>query len=603
MKGAYVALLAVAAVAGGPPTARAANTCNAFLEIGYGAMQPFSLPGDTVRVAITLGSGSVQGGSQVVVNRVRFDLDCDADSPLGLNCVDDGAVVTFAGDTTITSDCVDDQGALAFSSSQGISPNQILLTPSRPVVIPANTLGFCSLEFDVVVAARSNDSTDDRIEQVAGFSAGQRDARCDNNLASAGSQSAAITLCPGCDDGDGCTTDTCNQQSGECTNTPRDCDDGNACTTDRCDSSTGECVNDDTVSPTCSDDVCAPERCNTTTGRCEAQNAPLSTPCEADDDPCTVDHCDGNGNCVFLEDSPDPSCAGAVCGDILTAPCVVKVGTQTFDNLQDAIAAAPDGAAPTTPTVIRIEGVCDGPARIDKRKNLTIEGVPPTDTGCPNGGLRPPDLRSTVTGLANKDPDDPKLEVFRITRSTDIVVQFLNIVDGPSAGIEPKREKTVTIHCNCIARHGEYGVEMDGPGGMNKVTQNLVRDNEGDGINLDREVGDMVIGNISEFNGDDGIELEDSDTEHNIVMGNFVRNNGRDGIELDDADLNEVTDNQVTDNGTSAPRDCGVELQNGADGNLIDGNTIINNVDGLTNLICCRSGQDNTGSNVTPACE
>ncbi len=42
------------------------------------------------------------------------------------------------------------------------------------------------------------------------------------------------------------------------------------------------------------------ELCNPGTGTCDPQpDAALSTPCEADGDLCTNDHCDGNGACVF----------------------------------------------------------------------------------------------------------------------------------------------------------------------------------------------------------------------------------------------------------------------------------------------------------------
>jgi len=36
-------------------------------------------------------------------------------------------------------------------------------------------------------------------------------------------------------------------------------------------------------------------------------NYPLSTTCEADEDPCTIDHCDGKGNCITYDYVPAPS--------------------------------------------------------------------------------------------------------------------------------------------------------------------------------------------------------------------------------------------------------------------------------------------------------
>jgi len=45
-----------------------------------------------------------------------------------------------------------------------------------------------------------------------------------------------------CDDGDLCTIDTCNTETGVCEHAPVECDDGWTCTSDLCDPSDGECV-------------------------------------------------------------------------------------------------------------------------------------------------------------------------------------------------------------------------------------------------------------------------------------------------------------------------------------------------------------------------
>ena len=274
--------------------------------------------------------------------------------------------------------------------------------------------------------------------------------------------------------------------------------------------------------------------------------------------------------------------------------------SQTFNRVQQAINAAPNGASPSNPTVITIQGRCDGPAVISGRRNLTLQGVSPTPQGCPAGVARPLNLASTIQGVsAATDGTD---EVVRITTSTNIVVQFLNIVDGPSVGVNPRDVTPVTIHCNCIARNGDHGVDLRG-GGPNKVTNNISRENGSDGIRLDNgEVETMVLKNCVELNRDDGIELEDSPTERNMLDGNVVRRNVRDGIDLDDSDENTLTNNEVTNNGTSRSSDCGIELQNGADVNVVDDNVIRNNIDGLTDQICCNGGTGNTGDNVTSAC-
>ena len=50
------------------------------------------------------------------------------------------------------------------------------------------------------------------------------------------------------------------------------------------------------------DGVCfSGERCDTGSGMCvNVDDPPLSTLCDTDGDACTVQHCDGEGSCVFL---------------------------------------------------------------------------------------------------------------------------------------------------------------------------------------------------------------------------------------------------------------------------------------------------------------
>jgi hypothetical protein len=207
--------------------ARAQSTCNAFISIAYVSGPAFAVQNDIVRIRLTLGSGPIQGGTKGSINRVRFDLDCSADGPLGTGCTDDGAVIEYRGDPTITTTC-----GVGFTTGHAVStaPNQAVFTPTAPIEIPANTPAFCVLEFDVRVAAGvSGDSTPQDIEQVGGFLSATGDARCDNNLSSSGSQSASIVLCPSCDDGNACTTDRCEPTTGQCVNT-NTCGGGEGCT-------------------------------------------------------------------------------------------------------------------------------------------------------------------------------------------------------------------------------------------------------------------------------------------------------------------------------------------------------------------------------------
>ena len=94
----------------------------------------------------------------------------------------------------------------------------------------------------------------------------------------------------GCDDGNVCTTDSCDPAAG-CLHPAISCDDGNACTTDLCDPMTG-CAHG---TLDCDDgNVCTTDTCDAATG---CAHLPRTARCNDDGDPCTSDVC-GNGVCT-----------------------------------------------------------------------------------------------------------------------------------------------------------------------------------------------------------------------------------------------------------------------------------------------------------------
>ena len=104
--------------------------------------------------------------------------------------------------------------------------------------------------------------------------------------------------CPGgCDDGNACTTDSCD--NGACRHTPVNCDDGNACTTDSCDSHAG-CKH----APVDCDDhnVCTTDSCDSHTG-CKHTPVTALTVCQGTCNVCS------NGQCV---DHDQALCPGSV---------------------------------------------------------------------------------------------------------------------------------------------------------------------------------------------------------------------------------------------------------------------------------------------------
>jgi len=100
-----------------------------------------------------------------------------------------------------------------------------------------------------------------------------------------------------CDDGNPCTSDNCTAE-GECSFTPfNPCDDGDPCTTDQCDPVAG-CVAIPATGPACDDGLNCTESDACNEGTCGG--TPI--PCD-DGNECTTDSCDEQVLCVFTDNS------------------------------------------------------------------------------------------------------------------------------------------------------------------------------------------------------------------------------------------------------------------------------------------------------------
>ena len=102
-----------------------------------------------------------------------------------------------------------------------------------------------------------------------------------------------------CNDQNLCTDDVCDPLTGRCLNPPVACDDGNVCTRDSCVATTGQCRFETLAGQACDDgNLCTShDLCVQTPGT----NAPScqGSPACADTDPCTVDACDpATGACL-----------------------------------------------------------------------------------------------------------------------------------------------------------------------------------------------------------------------------------------------------------------------------------------------------------------
>jgi parallel beta-helix repeat protein len=426
----------------------------------------------------------------------------------------------------------------------------------------------------------------------------------------------------------------CRAGSGDACDPDETCDGGGAaCPPDVvrppgvvCRPGSGDACDPDETCPGTSGEPCPPDAiapvtltCRPATGACERDETcpglsgapcppdgmqPVGAPCEADGEPCTIEACDGSGRCVFFEDSTAPECA-TDCGAGVTAPCEVSVDFPpgTYDDLQRAVDTASDGATLT------VSGRCTGPIEVFGRRNLTIEGSPPSAERASlcagdNGGPGPGDLVSTIVFGARPPPGTGE-EILTIERSRGITVRNLNIVDGGGACVALKRTAKSLLDCNCVARC-VHGVRVHTSLGGDVVAHNLVENHLEDGILLRAgTTGATIAANTVRRNADDGVEANAS--HGNLIDGNVVIGNGRDGIELNRSHANVVLRNEVRTNGTDPATDAGIELESADDNDVggpadgSEGNLVRDNADGATDEAACRSGSGNVGVNLPPS--
>jgi hypothetical protein len=184
--------LALLGVIGGARAWAVDDTCNGLIDITYPGAPAVAQVGDVIAVKVSLGAGSVLGGTEVMLTSLAFDLDCNPLDPLTPPCTDDGPVVSYQGDASITTDC---PGITWTSNSAGgTSPNVVVFTATPTLDVPANSPvlpGFCSITFNVQLVALSPEGT--VVPELVGY----QSALCDNGvLDSGGFQTADITTAP-----------------------------------------------------------------------------------------------------------------------------------------------------------------------------------------------------------------------------------------------------------------------------------------------------------------------------------------------------------------------------------------------------------------------
>ncbi len=247
--------------------------------------------------------GVAAGGAVIFNNLCMFCHGADGTGGIGPNILDHSRVQIW---TELTAPTLHPGGAHPEYSQQDFADIEAFLAQGgsrgRPDRIPdeCQTLVDCDL-----------DGTTDACELEAGT---QVDA--DYN----GTPDDCVCMLP-CDDGDPCTTDSCDPVLG-CVTAPIVCNDGNACTTDSCDAVLG-CV---TAPIVCDDtDPCTTDSCDSVLG-C------VTAPVVCDDtDPCTTDSCDPVLGCVTAPIVCDDgnACTTDSCDPVLgcvTAPVVCDDG-------------------------------------------------------------------------------------------------------------------------------------------------------------------------------------------------------------------------------------------------------------------------------------
>ncbi len=193
-----------------------------------------------------------------------------------------------------------------------------------------------------------------------------------------------------CDDGDACTqNDVCGANG--CEGAAIDCGDGNVCTDDSCDADSGECINVNNTAA-CDDGSACTEGDVCAVGACVPGAAPN---CD-DGNICTIDGCNDLAGCYYLP-TQSPCCIGenSVCddGDPCTNDlCDPEGGDCIYEH---NTARCDDGSACTRGDTCG-GGACQGDAIVCNDGNGCTEDFCDPNRGC---GARDLDAVSCDDGI------------------------------------------------------------------------------------------------------------------------------------------------------------------------------------------------------------
>jgi slime mold repeat-containing protein len=314
--------------------------------------------------AILNATGSGASSSSIQITGVSTGVvsgTCTAGTDLGgaTTCtIAPGGTVNFLANyyTTVPTDpsTLNDQATVNVQDTCSGSPTGCSGTPnSVQFTASTNTVSGCS-PGTPLVCNDGNACTTDSCDPATGCVTAPVD--CNDGLFCTDDSCDTVTGCQHtphvCNDDLNCTTDTCNEANDVCDFTPVVCkQDANLCNTEACDPADGVCKSGpDTVCPDDSNLCNGPEACVPATGQC-ASGPPLN--CD-DGLFCTDDSCDPATGCTHT---------AHVCNDnnlCTTDTCNEDANTCDFT----AVVCASDG------------NLCNGPETCDPKTGGCVSGPP-----------------------------------------------------------------------------------------------------------------------------------------------------------------------------------------------------------------------------------
>jgi parallel beta-helix repeat protein len=268
--------------------------------------------------------------------------------------------------------------------------------------------------------------------------------------------------------------------------------------------------------------------------------------------------------------------------DVPGSPYAVTLGNYIFGNGEDSLAGsgisvlATGEGAPSTGVVQGIEIV--GNVIVGNEVDgIHLEGTRAASFGDLSGVL----IAGNFVGRDPVGEDSPndfgnRNDGIHVINGNGIAIQINYIAANGDDGIDVRGSLNVDIGedglGNYIVRNADDGVDVKGSQFVT-IVDNEIAFNDGDGIDIEalggtRSADILIEGNWIHDNGDDGIEVDDSDRV--TITDNLVEGNADDGIEFQNTRDALVSFNIVAGNG-----DNGVEFS--STNGVIEGNEIYDN--------------------------